>query len=258
MKTHLAAFACAGMLLSAAPALAVDHNNIDSGRPLSFDDAEAIAFREHAIEAGLDFRWPRRGKLGGGFGFEYLHGFAMNSHWIVGVDPTFGGRDDRFDVGDVNLGLFRNFNREFGNTPAFSLRADTYLPSGRGSRGLGLRLRGIASKQATRYGRVHLNLELNAETDADRRERSFHPGATLGFSHPIGYPRQFATTGVAELSVQGGPQSGRGPVVSVGIGLRKQIGVRSVLDVGIQSDVAGLNGAARDNLRLIAGYSVGF
>lgn len=259
MKTHAkTTLAALGLLLAAAPAWAVDHNNIDSGRPLRFDDAEALAYREHAIEMGLNARWPRGSRLGGGFEVEYLHGFKPNSHWIVGIDPTFGGPDDRFDVGDVNLGVFHNFNREFGNTPAFSVRADAYLPSGRGSQGVGFRLRGIASKQATRYGRVHLNVDLNAETSAGRGERSFHPGATIGFTHPIGYPRRFTTTGLAELSVQGGPESGRGPVISVGLGLRKQVGVRSVFDIGIQSDLAGLNGASRDHIRVIAGYSVGF
>lgn len=249
-------------LLLTAPALAVDHNNIDSGRPLRFDDAEAIAYREHAIEAGLNARWPRGSRLGGGFEVEYLHGFAMNSHWIIGIDPTFGGRagsdDTRFDVGELNLGVFHNFNREFGNTPAFAVRADAYLPTGRDASGVGFRLRGIASKQATQYGRVHLNVDLNAETNAGKGERTFHPGATIGFTHPIGYPTRFTTTGLAELAVQAGPESGRGPVVSVGVGLRKQVGVRSVFDIGIQSDLVGFNGAARDHIRLIAGYSVGF
>ena len=32
------------------PGFAVDHNNIDAGRPLDFDDAEAIAYREKALE----------------------------------------------------------------------------------------------------------------------------------------------------------------------------------------------------------------
>ena len=32
--------------LVAAPASAVDHNNLDAGRPLRFDDASPIAYRE--------------------------------------------------------------------------------------------------------------------------------------------------------------------------------------------------------------------
>jgi hypothetical protein len=42
------------------------------------------------------------------------------------------------------------------------------------------------------------------------------------------------------------------------VGIRKQVGFRSVLDLGIQSDIAGSNGAPRDRVRLVAGYSYGF
>lgn len=34
------------------PVFANDHNNLDSGRPLSFDDAESIGFGEQSIEFG--------------------------------------------------------------------------------------------------------------------------------------------------------------------------------------------------------------
>lgn len=250
------------VLLGAGPAAAVDHNNIDAGRPLSFDDADAIAFREQALEFGLNFGWPRRRPLGLGVSAEYLYGFAPNTHLSVGIQPSFGGRADSgdtdFDFGNTSLSLFHNFNREFGNTPAFSLRGDAFLPTGRDSRGVGFRLRGIASKQAGQYGRVHLNVDLNAEPSPGRDERQFHPGVTVGYTRPIGYPTRFTTTGLAELFVQAGPERGKGPVVGVGLGLRKQVGIRSVLDLGIQTDLAGFNGAARDNVRLIAGYSYGF
>jgi hypothetical protein len=251
---------CLGAL--ASPAWAVDHNNIDAGRPLSFDDAESLAYREQSLEMGLNARWPRHRSLGLGLDTEYLYGFGLNSHLSVGLSPSVGGRSGvdgtSFDVGDVSLGVFHNFNREFGNTPALALRGDVFLPSGFGSRGADFRLRGIASKHAGQYGRVHLNLDLNAATDPGRGERTFFPGLTLGFTHPIGYPRRFTTTGLAEISVQSGPQSGRGPVLGIGLGVRRQVGIRSVVDLGIHSDLAGFNGAARDRIRLIAGYSYGF
>lgn len=249
-------------LLGAAPALAVDHNNIDAGRPLSFDDADAIAFREQALELGLNLGWPRRRPLGLGLNAEYLYGLAPNTHVSLGIQPSVGGRADSdhhgFDFGNTSLGVFHNFNREFGNTPALSLRADAFLPTGRGARGVDFRLRGIASKQAGRYGRLHLNLDLNAATNAGRGERDLYPGLTLGFSHPLGYPRRFTTTGLAEVYVNGGSETGRGPVAGVGLGLRKQVGVRSVVDIGLEADLIGGGGAARDRVRLIAGYSYGF
>lgn len=252
----------AAALLLAVPARAVDHNNLDSGRPLRFEDAEAIAYREQALEFGFGLGWPRRRALGLSLDAEYLYGFARNSHLILGFEPSIGGRADdretRFDFGDVSVGYFHNFNRQYGNTPAFSIRADAFAPSGRDSQGLGIRVRGIASRQAGQYGRLHLNVDLNANPGAPRGQREFHPGLVLGFSHPIGYPTRFDTTGLAELSVQAGRNRGTGPVVGLGIGARRQVGNRSVIDLGIQSDIAGANGAPRDRIRIVAGYSYGF
>jgi hypothetical protein len=247
------------MLLCAAPAYAVDHNNVDAHRPLSFDDAESIAFREQSLEVGLEARWPRGRPLGLGLSAEYLYGFALNTHLSVGFEPAVGGRagdrETRADLGDVSLGLFHNFNREYGSTPALSVRGDVLLPTGRNSQGAAVRVRGIASKQAGRHGRVHLNLDLTAHPEG---ERELQPGIVLGYTHPLGYPRRFDTTALAELSVRSGEQRGKGPIVGIGLGIRRQVGVRSVVDLGIQAELAGVDGAVRDRLRLIAGYSYGF
>jgi hypothetical protein len=248
--------------LIASPAGAVDHNNIDANRPLSFDDAEAVAFREQSLEVGLGLGWPQNRPLGLHLDAEYLYGFALNTHVSLGFEPSIGGRaedrDTRFDPGDVSVGLLHNFNREYGRTPAFSLRGDVHLPTGRESKGIAFRLRGIMSKQAGQYGRLHVNVDLNANPGAARGDRTFHPGLVLGYSRPIGYPTHFATTGLAELSVRAGEERGTGPVIGVGVGMRRQVGVRSVLDLGIQSDLAGFDRAPRDRVRLVAGYSYGF
>ncbi len=255
-------FAGALAMLPALPAAAVDHNNVDARRPLSFDDAESLAFREQALEFGVNFAWPRRRPLGVALDAEYLYGFAMNSHLSVGFEPSLGGRSDQrstaFSFGDVSLGVLHNFNRQVKNTPALALRADVFAPTGRGSRGTAFRVRGIMSRQADQYGRLHLNLDLNANPGAAAGERTFNPGVVVGYTRPLGYPRRFDTTFLTELGVQAGQDRGSGPVVTAGVGLRKQVGVRSVFDIGIQADVAGFGGAPRDRVRLIAGYSYGF
>jgi len=249
-------------LLPAGAALAVDHNNVDAHRPLSFDDAESLAYREQALEFGLNLVWPRNRPLGAGLEGEYLYGFARNSHASIGFEPSIGGRaggaDTSFDPGNVSLGLFHNFNRQYGNTPAFSLRGDVFFPTGRHAQGTAFRLRGIASRQAGQYGRLHLNVDLTGNPGARSGEREFQPGLVLGYSRPIGYPTHFQTTGLAEVSVRSGEERGTGPVIGVGIGMRRQVGNRSVVDLGIQSDVAASGGAPRDRLRFIAGYSAGF
>lgn len=261
-KQAIAAFITGAFVLSAvSEAHAVDHNNIDANRPLSFDDAESIGLGEQAIEFGTALTFPHGRDVGGEFELEYLYGFAPNTHLNVGIDSSIGGRagtdDTRFDAGDVSVGVFHNFNREYDNTPAFSARADAYLPTGRDSQGVDFRLRGIASKTIGQYDRLHVNVDLNVNMEADDGERSVVPGVILGYSRPLGYPRRFDRTFLAEVGIRGGEEKGTDPIVSAGIGLRQQVGYQNVLDIGLQSDIAGGSGE-RDDLRLIVGYSTAF
>lgn len=284
LGTALIAALITAMVFTAS-ATAVDHNNVDSGRPLRFDDAESLAFREFAFETGLLARLSQDRRVSGGFATELLHGFAMNSHLIVGTEtsvgrfgegprpadharrggprhPGGGGGRGRAPVqvsaGDINVGLFHNLQRDHGNTPALAVRGDLFLPTGEGSDGVQGRFRAIASRQAGRYGRAHLNLDLNADPDPGPRERQVYPSVLIGFTHPLGYPAHFQTTGLAELNVLPGSRRGRGPVVSGGLGVRKQIGFLSVLDLGLQFDLTGSDGAVRDRVRGTIGFSVGF
>ena len=64
------------------PVFANDHNNLDSGRPLSFDDAESIGFGEQSIEFGGSLVFPENSNLGGEFDIEYLNGIIRNGHII--------------------------------------------------------------------------------------------------------------------------------------------------------------------------------
>lgn len=249
-------------LLAASPVFAVDHSNLVEERPLAFEDAEALAFRELAIEVGLVLSSPRGRPAGLRPRLDILYGLALNSDVSISASPSIGGRAGSqrtsFDLEDVSLSGFYNFNREDDNTPAFAVRGDVFLPTGRDASGLGFRARAIMSRGAGQYGRAHLNLDLNVEPSADDDEREFRPGLILGYSRPLGYPRRFNRTGVAELGVQTSARRGTGPVVLAGIGLRQQVTVRSVFDVGIEADIAGFDGAPRDRIRVIVGYSAGY
>ena len=244
------------------PAQAIDHNNIDSGRPLRFDDAFAIAFRERAFEFGVGLGARRRGSLSLTGDFEYLYGIALNTHISIGIDPSLrkpdsGGRS-RFDPGDASIGIFHNFNREIKNTPAFGVRADVIFPTGRDSRGIGTRLSGIMTKTLNQYDKLHVNVNATIRPSARGDERKIVPELVLGYSRPMGYPKRFDRTFVADLAVSSSEERGTGPVISAGIGFRQQVTVRSVFDIGLQSDVAAFRGAGRDAIRAVAGYSTAF
>lgn len=248
--------ALAAVCLGAPQARAVDHNNIDAGRPLDFDDADSIAYREKTLEVGATLAKPKNGGTSLTGAIEYLQGIAPNTHLSLDFDPAYVSEDGekrRFDVGDVGIGLFHNFNREVGGTPALALRADAYLPTGRDSSGLDYRLRAIASKQGRQYDRLHLNLDLNVNNAAGSGQRRTQPGIVLGYSKPLGYPTRFARTLVAQIGTRANEERGQSAVTTLGFGLRQQVGIRSVFDVGIKTDVSG--GQNRDRFALVAGYS---
>lgn len=239
-------------------ALAIDHNNIDSGRPLRFDDAYSIAYRERAMEFGLSLDTFRRKAASYGFQAEYKFGFAKNQDIGIAFHPSYEGSEKRFDVGDVELSYFHGIRREIDNAPALAYRVDVGLPTGRDSRGLDVRLRGIATKALGQYDKLHLNLDLGLAVDAHEDERNVTFGAILGYSTPLGYPKRFDQTLVAELALQQSALKGEGYTGTVGVGLRKQVGVRSVFDIGLESDLFSTKGASKSPLRLAIGYSIGF
>lgn len=258
----IAALAGITVSLIVPAAWSADHNNLDAGRPLRFEDADAIAYGEQNLEVGLSLVSPKGGGPGVGFQLEYLYGFAPNSHLSIDTHASAGGRagsdDTRFDSDEVGIGLFHNFNREYDNTPAISVRGDVTFPTGRGGGWPEYRIRGIMSKVARQYDRFHLNLDANFKPGADAGEREFRPAVTLGYSRPLGYPTRFNRTGLAEVSLRQGERKGQGPILSVGAGFREQVGVNAVLDAGLQADVAAWKGAPRENVRLVVGYSTAF
>lgn len=239
-----------------SPAFAVDHNNLDAGRPLEFDDAQSVAFKEQALEFGASVSKPQNGSASFEGSAEYLYGFAKNSHVSLDFDPSYASEEGgtrRFDTGDIGVGVFHNFNREYGNTPALSLRADAFLPTGRDSSGVDFRLRAIASRQFLARSRLHLNLDFKINSRAHDGERKSQPGIILGYSQPLGYPTRFDRTLLAQIGYRANPLRNENGVTTIGLGLRQQIGVQSVFDVGILSDLTG--GSSREKLKVTAGYS---
>lgn len=267
MKLRKLTFFIAALAISstrfAAPAFGVDHDSIDAHRPLDFDDAETIAFREKSIEYGASITKPNRGKIGGAGEVEYLVGFRKNWQANLGIAPSFLAQNAeqnsdsrRANFGDISIGVQHNFNRESEKTPAFGVRFDALLPTGNQSRGVDFRLRGIASRKFGAYGRLHLNLDFDTDSQARAAESSTRSGVILGYSQPLGFPKRFDRTLVAQIGYRENQLRGERDLTNVGIGIRQQVSPRSVFDFGVKSDIAG--GANREILQLVAGYSTAF
>ena len=220
MKNLIVSLCALCSLWFISPVLAVDHNNIDAGRPLNFDDAEAIAQGEKSLEIGAALSQSQRGKTGIQGNVGLLYGLK-NSQVGLDFNPRYTTENGtrRGDFGDVGLSYLHNFNREYGAVPALSLRADAYLPAGRNSRGVDFRLRGIASRHFRRYDRLHLNLDLNVDNGVKINERSIFSGVMLGYSHPLGYPTRFDQTLVAQIGYRANESKNAAGIASLSLGL---------------------------------------
>ena len=62
----LTACMLAAVVLVPVSAVAIDHKNLDEGRPLRLEDAYAISTGESAVEVGAGFTLQRRGPNRGG------------------------------------------------------------------------------------------------------------------------------------------------------------------------------------------------
>ncbi|MGI8924315.1 MAG: hypothetical protein ACR2HJ_09820 [Fimbriimonadales bacterium] len=244
------------LILSVSATAQTDHDNIDSGRPLSFDDAEAIAYLGKAVEFGFAGNFFKNGRPGFEFPVTLIWGGMMDTQFEVGLAAR-AGQGAGNGVSPLDLSILHSFRRETRGGPAMALKAEVALPTERGDTA-SYRLRGIMTRNAGQFDRLHINVDVDFLPDAPAGTNKTLVGAVLGYTKPIGYPRHFDTTGLAEIAVRQAERRGDGAILSAGIGVRRQMTPRSVLDFGLQSDIVTGRGSNSNPLRLILGYSTGF
>jgi hypothetical protein len=242
-----------GFALSAG---AVDHNNMEPGRPLSFDDAYSLAHGEMAVEVG--FGWndgPNRdGMLGAAF--EYQYGFARNQDVSVEIEPDWTSGEG-VALQDMTFSYFRSFRREVNGSPAVGGRLSIDAPVDReGSAIVSARL--ALTRALGQYPKLHLNFDGTVPLDPDDHERSVVVGGIVGLSAPIGFPRRFDQSLVAEFAVEQSMHRDGGVTGRLGAGLRRQVTPRAVLDVGVDVEVLESGDEKAGTIAVRAGYSVGF
>jgi len=225
-----------------ASAFATDHNNLDSGRPLSFDDAKTLAYGERAIEFGGSLDLRRDGKPRSSMSAEFKYGFAKNTE--IGIGQSIG---EDF----AHLSFLRQLRRETDGGPAMAYKLEFGIPTTTVGSGVDLKIRWIASQKVGNYDTLHLNLDINANSRRSKGESSMRFGATVGYQRPIGAPTQFHRTLIGEIGVeQITPQDWS---VKYGLGMRVIISPREVVDFGLQA-----RDMRRNDVRFTAGLSIAF
>lgn len=236
---------------------AIDHTNLDEGRPLRLEDAYTIADGEIAIESGGGFTLQRRGSNRGVFPAEILYGAYPNLHVGVGTTLSTDPRDveDRPKSGDLQLSALYNFNQETISLPAFALKVGLDTPTGVGAKGYGVELKGIITKSIERLS-LHLNAGYEFLVATGPGERDGRYKFALGASYPIGAPQFTRATLVGDVFAEQSTRRGESTFVGAEVGLRYQLTPRIVWDVGIGTEFAGP--AHRSDLFLTTGFSFGF
>jgi Putative MetA-pathway of phenol degradation len=243
--------------LATGEVYAIDHTNLDEGRPLRLEDAYAIADGEIALEAGGGFTVQRRGSNRGVFPAEILYGAYPNLQLGVGTTLSTGPRDidDRPKSGDLRVSALYNFNQETISLPALALKVGVDTPTGVGAQGYGIELKGIITKSIERLS-LHLNAGYEFLTLASRGERDGRYKLALGASYQIGAPQFTRATLVGDIFAEQSMRRGEPTFVGVEVGVRYQLTPRIVWDVGIGTEFAGPT--HRSDLFLATGFSFGF
>ncbi len=249
------------LLFASTQTQAVDHNRVESGRPLGFDDASVIGRGERSLEFGLRGGWRRDGSASARPEVELGYGFARNlaahvsAHLSIG--PTLENNDGGTELEEFTLTLAHHLRRQTLNGPALAYRVDVAVPT-RAESSVRTRLRGILSRSLRQYDTLHLNADLVVRPGASALQREVSVAAALGYSVPIGFPRRFDRSFLAAFTTEQSEIEGQGWRGAFGVGLRQQVGFRSVVDVGVESDLFVPREGANHELRVNAGYSVGF
>lgn len=221
-------------------AYAVDHGNLDEDRPLRLEDAYPIAHGEIAVEVGAGFSVQRRGPNTGVFPLELLYGAFPNFQLGVGTTFSTNPRDveEQTKSGDLHVSGLYNFNQETLTLPAFGLKLTLNFPTGVGSSGTDVELKGLITKSFDRLS-LHFNGAYEFLNGTRRREREGRYEFVFGASYPIGAPRYTRTMLVADLFTEQSVQRGDSNTIGAEFGFRHQLTSRTVLDTGVGTEFSG-------------------
>jgi hypothetical protein len=246
-------------LLAGLPvsAYAIDHDNLDEGRPLRIEDAYPIANGEWAVEMGAGFSAQRQSRTRGFFPIEVLYGLAPNLQMSLGTTLFTDPRqiEGQTKSGDLQLSGLYNFNQETLSLPALGVRVTVNAPTGTASSGVDVRVKGLVTKSFDRLS-VHFNPAYEAFSGTKPFERDGRYECALGASYPVGAPKHTLTTILGDVFTEQAPRRGDSQIVGMEMGVRHQWTPWTVLDAGVGTEFAGP--LSRSTFFAMVGVSVGF
>jgi opacity protein-like surface antigen len=250
---------CAFVLLigTVSTARAIDHKNLDEGRPVRLQDAYPVAQGELALESGVGYIFKRKAKDHGFLDLDIVYGAFANMQLELGTTLFTNPReiDEAEKSGDLTLSALYNFNQETLQFPALGIKGSVNFPTGVDSAGVDFELTGLITKSIGRLS-LHLNGGYEFVTGEKEDERSARYKIAFGPSYPLGAPMHTRTTLVADLFVEQSAHHGEDETFGAEAGVRYQFSERVVLDVGVGSEITGPRD--RSPFFTTAGFSYAF
>jgi hypothetical protein len=239
-----ALIALAVAALAPSAALAIDHNNLDLGRPIRLEDAYPVSHGEFVLEFGAGFAAERNSPdrfFGTG---DLLYGALPNFQLgLSGFGSTHPHDiDEDTKSGDLQLSGLYNFNQETLTLPAIAAKLTLNFPTGVDSSGVDAEIKAIFTKSID-IGDVPLSFHLNvgyeflSGTSSDEEDGRWK--VAFGPSIPLGAPHSTRMTLVADIFAEEGALRNSDETIGAEVGLRYQLTERIVLDAGVGTEFAG-------------------
>jgi len=245
------------LLLLPVSASAIDHTNLDEGRPVRVEDAYAIPTGEIAVETGAGVTLRHHGGNRGFFPIEFWYGALAN--FQIGIGTTLSTNPHEIEeppkAGDVRIGALYNLNQETLSMPAFGMRVDVEVPTGVDAKGVDIAVKGIVTKSFERLT-LHLNAGYEFVTASGRDERDGRYTLAIGGSYPLGAPLFTRATLVGDVFAEQSLRRRDSTTVGAELGGRYQLTPRMVWDVGVGTEFAGPGD--RSTFSFTTGLSFGF
>lgn len=198
-----------------------DYYNLDAGRPLRIEDALVIERHAFELQGGSTLSFLRGRAESWRFLLELAWGLLPRTQLEVGA-PILLSRGDGVEVDGVELSVLHALNTETLTWPALALRVGAHVP-GSGSATTSFDVGALTTRTFT-HGRLHANAAVIANADEAAR-----------WSAGIAGDRTFVVRSLligAEVMMEEA-ELGGGRRWSSSLGLRKQIGPRQAIDIGV-------------------------
>lgn len=236
MKTALAV-----LLLVAAPATAQEISNLESGRPVTMEDANPLDAGTYSFSA--DYAYARRvdNVDYAGPAFALVAGVAprleIGAETRLLTNPRLNARRG-IGSGDLDVHALANVHAESADAPAIGLRVDAFLPTGFASHGTNISTEGIATRSFESF-RVHAafgDLYYGSPREGQRRNQVY---GWIGFDTPAFGRWNTDTLAMADVVVRQSVLSGGNVSVGLELGIRHRIGMQTFFQAGLTGEVAG-------------------